>query len=254
MSRKRLALSFCLFLLALVGGIGALIVHPQPLFAHVMHGRLLKVYSDEPIDEAGGRAFIAGAEMLLAKWPIALKHTEYKVFVTNSPWRQRLLFTYRYGVGGLVYCIFSCRTGFLSGADFPANRLIAPSGDVMPAPRTLVYYGAHEAVHMLTGEALGSLGFLLMPEWIREGVADYVAMGGAPDFPALAQAVGRLEGWPPLPIINRFGVYPKYRLLVAHMVEREGWSIEKLLRSGMNISEAAQRFEAAGAGNGRQLP
>lgn len=253
MSMKRLLAAIACSALALFGSIGALIAYPKPLFAHVMQGKVLDVYSDAPIDEVGGRAFIAGAEALLAKWPLALKHSRYTIFVTNTPWRQRLLFTYRYGVGGLVYCVFTCRNAFLSGADFPANRLIAPSGAIMPAPRTLVYYGAHEAVHMLTGEALGSLGFPLMPEWIREGVADYVALGGAPDFPALAEATAELKAWPPLSIINRFGVYPKYRLLVAHMVEREGWSLERLLHSQLSQHEAEQHLGTARA-KAKSLP
>jgi hypothetical protein len=222
-----------------------LIVYPQVLFAHVMSGSSLQVYSDAPIDEQGGRAFIAGTEALLAKWPIPPQQTTYKIFVANTEWRRRLVLTYNQDAGGVVYYVVSGRNAFLSGADFRAGTLIAPSGAVMPPPRTLTYYGAHEVAHLLTGEAVGSVAYITLPLWIREGVADYVALGGAKDFRALAQAVGALKEPPSLDLMNRFGVYPKYRLLVAHMIEREGWSIEKLLHSGLSQDEAQRRFDGS---------
>lgn len=174
--------------LAAGGVICGVIAHPEPLFAHVMSGKMLRVYSDEPIDEEGGRAFIGEAEALLAKWPFAHQQRVYRVFVANSSWRRLLLFTYNFGSGGVAYCVISGRNAFLSGADFSHGRLMAPSGAVMPPPRTLAYYSAHEVTHLLTGEQVGAYGFVAMPVWISEGIADYVALDGARDFASLVDA------------------------------------------------------------------
>jgi hypothetical protein len=242
---KRVFLVGGLVILGLAALVCGLIIYPKPLFAYTLAGKSLRVYSDEPIDEQGGRAFLAGAEAVLAKWPLAPQQKTYDIFVTNSRWRRALLFTYNFDAGGVVYYFPSGRNAFLSGADFPAGTLIAPSGFVPPPPRTLVYYGAHEVAHLLTGEAVGMLRFARLPVWIREGLADYVAMEGARDFPELAKAVGGLKEWPPIEVIHRFGVYPKYRLLVAHFIEREGWSIRQLLNADLSFEKADARFAAA---------
>jgi hypothetical protein len=247
---KRLFLRTGVFIATLIALVCGLIVYPQPLFAYSLSGNMIKLYSDAPIDEAGGRALIQKTESILAKWPInpGSQAEIVRLFVVNSFWRRRILFTSRQAVGGLVYYPLSGTNAFLSGADFHKGLLIAPSGAVMQPPRTLAYYGAHEAAHLLAGRQVGILGYLAMPEWTREGIADYIALEGAADYPALAEAAASLEGDAPLALINRFGVYPKYRLLVAFMLEREGWSFERLLRSRMSLEAAQMMFEKTGTG------
>jgi hypothetical protein len=247
---KRVLFRSGVFIAAVATLIIGAIIHPQALFAHTLRGNLLEVYSDAPIDEAGGRAFINRTEAILAKWPIqsAKLPETIRLFIANTPLRRHILFTNRSQVGGLVYFPLSGTNAFLSGADFKSGLLIAPSGAIMQPPRTLAYYGAHEAAHLLTGRQVGSIDYLSMPEWIREGVADYVGLEGAADYAELANAASGLHGQTPLAVINRFGVYPKYRLLVAYFLERKGWSFERLLGSGMSLAEAESHFAAAGGG------
>jgi hypothetical protein len=249
---KRLFLGTGAMLAALIALICGLIVYPQPLFAYSLSGHTIKLYSDAPIDEAGGRAFIDETQSILARWPVkpGSQAETVSLFVVNSAWRRRILFGNRPHVGGLVYYPLSRSNAFLSGADFENGLLVAPSGAIMPPPRTLAYYGAHEAAHLLTGRQAGTLGYLKMPEWIREGVADYIALEGAPDYPALAEAASGLRGEATLAVINRFGVYPKYRLLVAFFLEQKGWSLEQLLRSGMSLEDGERLFAAAGTASG----
>jgi hypothetical protein len=247
---KRVFFRGGIFIAAIASLVIGAIIRPQTLFAHTLRGNLLEVYSDTPIDEPGGRAFIDRTESILAKWPIqsAKPAGTIRLFIANTPWRRQILFTSRPQVGGLVYFPLSGTNAFLSGADFENGLLIARSGAIMQPPRTLAYYGAHEAAHLLTGRQVGTIAYLTMPEWIREGVADYVALEGAADYAELAAAAADLQGQTPLGIINRFGVYPKYRLLVAYFLEREGWSVEQLLGSGMSLAEAERQFAAGGGG------
>jgi hypothetical protein len=243
---KRWFMGTSFFIAALIALVCGLIIHPQPLFAYSLSGNMIELYSDAPISEAGGRAFIQETESILAEWPgnAGSEARTVRLFVVNSAWRRGGLFTNRQAVGGLVYYPLSGTNAFLSGADFEKGLLIAPSGAVMQPPRTLAYYGAHEVAHLLTGRQTGTLGYLNMPEWIREGVADYVALEGAADYPALAEAASALQGEAPLAVINRFGVYPKYRLLVGYFLDRKGWSLEQLLHSTMSLEEAERGFAA----------
>jgi hypothetical protein len=243
---KRWFMGTGVFITALIALVCGLIIHPRPLFAYSLSGNMIELYSDAPINEAGGRAFIRETEAILAKWPVnpGSQADSVTLFVVNSAWRRRILFTNRQAVGGLVYFPLSGANAFLSGADYEKGLLIAPSGNVMQPPRTLAYYGAHEAAHLLTGRQVGAFGYVTMPQWICEGVADYVALEGASDYAALAEAASALQGETPLAVINRFGVYPKYRLLVGYFLDRKGWSLEQLLHSTMSLEEAERGFAA----------
>jgi hypothetical protein len=41
---------------------------------------------------------------------------------------------------------------------------------------------------------------------------------------------------------------------VAFFLERQGWSLERLLRSGMSMEEAEKEFAAAARRDGREFP
>lgn len=240
--KRGLAVSLSV-IFALIVLICGLIVHPEALFPHVMTGQILQVYSDQPIDEQGGHDFICDTEKILTKWPYGFRQRQYRVFVTNSTWRRLLFFTLNFDSGGVVYCFLSERNAFLSGADFRRGRLIAPTGMAMPPPRTLAFYGAHELVHLLTAERVGVYRFVTMPAWISEGVADYIALGGTPDLAALERSVNLAQDSTSIELINRFGVYPKYRLLVAKFSDVYGWSLDRLFQCKLGFDSARVYIE-----------
>jgi hypothetical protein len=70
-------------------------------------------------------------------------------------------------------------------------------------------------------------------------MADYIAFGGDVNIDALLTALRR--GDPDLDP-KRSGTYARYRLLVAFMLEHEGWSVDRLLASGMPQVEAENRL------------
>jgi hypothetical protein len=69
-----------------------------------------------------------------------------------------------------------------------------------------------------------------------------IGFGGEVDIEALTRAL--IAGDPDLDPA-RSGLYARYRLLVAWLVEREGWSVERLLASNMTQAEAEARLLGA---------
>jgi hypothetical protein len=182
----------------------------------------------------------------LTRSPLGTGTGTYSLFIARDDWRRRLLWNIiaPRTAGGFAAYPVSGKHAFLSGAAFEADRLVAPGGYVPPAPRTLAYYGAHELTHVRTGEVVGAVRYHMMPRWIREGLADYVAMAPREDFAALHAAVaGRPDE---LALWNAHGYYAHYRLLVQYFLEVEGWPIERLLTSDLSEADARARMASNG--------
>src|SRR5262245_29259958 len=120
---------------------GALIAWPDPLFAFSLGSGKIIVASVRPIPSAGGEPFLHDCDRLLDRSPLKAEGRQYRVYVTNEDWRQRLFFLphpkawgVAYGFGGTV---------FLSGANFETGRVVH-WGYVGTPPRTLAYLCAHE--------------------------------------------------------------------------------------------------------------
>jgi hypothetical protein len=115
------------------------------------------------------------------------------------------------------------------------DRLLKSNGQEVEAPRTLAYFAAHEIGHALIARRIGGWDHWRLPVWIREGLADYVAYAAEVDIDRLEQ--GLRSGQPDLDP-RASGLYGRYRLLVAHYLTREGWSVERLLSSRLSQAEA----------------
>ena len=214
----------------------AIIAWPQPLFAYGLSAAGIEVRSDRPIPAAEGEKFLREVASLLDRSPLKRRAHPYTLYVANDSWRRRLVFLWLSGAGGVVFYPVSSRHGFLSGADFARGALVHSSGKVVRAPRTLAYYGAHELTHVVTGQQLGTVRFHLMPQWAREGFADYVALRDGTRIEELAKVLdGNLAKQD---IWDRYGYYARYRLLVAYLLEREKWPVSRLLQTRMTYEEA----------------
>src|SRR6185503_5508538 len=86
---------------------GALIVWPDPLFAYALGTGKIVVASDRPIPSAGGERYLSDCERLLKRSPIKAKARQYRVYVTNADWRQRLFFLPKPKAWGLAYSLSS---------------------------------------------------------------------------------------------------------------------------------------------------
>ena len=246
---RRAMLTVAGAVLLTAAGVAGVLAYPQPLFAyHVAAGRLA-LYSDVAFDPAAGRAVLAEVAGRLGRSGLD-DRAPHRIFVANAEWRRRLLFLWGYGAGGINF--YPVGGGvFLRQADIAADRLLrSPCGPAavpncgtpVPPPRTLAYYAAHEIGHDFIAERIGPVANWRLPKWIREGMADYIGFGGKVDVDALCAAWK--HGDPDLDP-QRSGTYARYRLLVAWFLDREGWTIDRLLASGMAQAEAEGRLLAA---------
>lgn len=229
-------------IVVVVATVVGVLAYPQPLYAyHVDEGRL-ELYSDRPFDPTLGRTVLAEVARRLAKAPAELADpaSTYRVFVTNDEWRRRLVFLWSYGAGGVNYYPIASNV-FIRQSDIDADRVLRSDSQPVAPPRTLAYYAGHEIGHSLIGKRIGVYANWQLPAWVREGMADYVGFGGEVDVESLASA-----WWAGDPDLNpkKSGTYARYRLLVAFLLEREGWSVDRLLSSHMELAKAEQMLEA----------
>jgi hypothetical protein len=212
--------------LVLFGGYAALLNVPQPFFAHSVRAENITLYSDHPLPEEATRKVLLSAMGKLTKTPLYAARPAASVFVCNERWREALFFNKHYGVGGVSPYPFTTNV-FLREASFADNRLISQRRVPVPPPRTLDYYIAHELTHELTGRMVGPWRFYRMPQWIREGYADYVGKGDGFHYEEARRAF--LSGVPEMDFA-RSGLYWRFQLLVSYLLDHQHWAVERLLR------------------------
>ena len=232
---KRLILYAVAVLVGVALTFGGLIVWPRPLFAFSLAAGRIVVSSDRPIPTAGGERVLRDCERLLERSPLPANSRQYQLYVANEEWHHRLYFIPNPQAGGLSYFYGFGGHSFLSGADFDTGRLVK-WGYVTTPPRTLAYFCAHELTHVVTGEHVGLVALLRMPEWVREGLADYVAMENRQSFEQLRDALG--DRPVDVAMMQAYGSYPRYRLLVTYFLETKKWSIDQLLQTQLSTDEA----------------
>lgn len=239
--RKTMLLKVAAAGIALLGAYWLLMCFPQPFFQSSVSASNLVLYSDRPFAEAAGREVMEQVQAKLSVSPLYTKQQSHLVFICNARWRQRLFFNYVYGVGGVNFYPFTTNV-FLRDAIIEENCLIGPQGTRVPGDRTLDYFIAHEITHTLTGQAVGGLAYHRLPQWIREGYADYVGKGASFNYDTARRAF--LADMPEMDW-KRSGLYWRFHLLVAHLLDKKHWSVQQLLATDMTQEavEAAIRAE-----------
>jgi hypothetical protein len=224
---KKLWLKLTAAALGLFAFYWALLCFPQPFFRSSVSANNLALYSDQPFSPEEGKKVLETVEAKLAASPLYSAEQHHSAFICNARWRQRLFFNRNYGVGGVNQYPLTSNV-FLRDAAIEENRLIAPSGNQVPGDRTLDYFITHEITHTLTVQAVGWFDYYNLPEWVREGYADYVAKGDAFNYDEARRAF--LAGTPEM---DRWksGLYIRYHLLVAHLLDKQHWSVQKLLEN-----------------------
>lgn len=220
--------------LCCIGSAYAVLNVPQLLFPyHTQEGRL-DLWSDEPFEVEAARRLLADAEARIRR-SVLDDHRSHGIVIANREWHRHLVFLWNYGAAGLNWYPIT-RNVFIRTASIAQNRVIRPSGKPVEPPRTLAYYIAHEIGHTLTAEHVGIWRYhRAVPQWLREGVADYIGFGGKVDVEKLMRALR--AGDPDLDP-KKSGTYARYRLLVADLLDRKGWTMDRLLQSGISQSDA----------------
>lgn len=225
-----------------VGGFAALLRWPHPLFPHRVEVGGLTLWSDAPFRPEDGRLVLEKAASKLASCTLADPAVHHDIFVCNTRWRRALLMAGAPGAGGA--CYDGIPHVFLSGAQVEENLLINRAGRPVAGERTLDYFIVHEIAHHLTWRSCRWLDYRRLPEWIREGYADYVARGSALARPGAVAAY--LAGAEEMNQPAR-APYLRYNLLVAHCLEVRRWTPARLLACRLPQAEmdAAVKAELA---------
>jgi hypothetical protein len=215
---------------------------PDPLFVYELKHGPIVIRSDLPIP-ATAESVLRESERRLARSPFYEPSVKRRVYVCNRSWRFLLFANIRYRVGGLTYPPLSNNI-FLRAADFDENRLTSPSGIKVPGVRSLSYFIAHEIAHTLIADRMGSLGYLRLADWKNEGYCDYVAKGGSFSFD---DELRKLRAGDPELDPARSGLYLRYHLLVAYLLERKGVSPQELFEKDFDSSTIERELLAGQA-------
>jgi hypothetical protein len=199
-----------------------LLAYPQPLFAYELTHAGLTVHADAPIPETM-RATLQRVRTRLDRSPLFDRGQRAQVFICHEPWRFALFARQNYRVGGVADG-FVGQHVFLRESDMDNDRLIGPSGQPVGADRPLSYFMAHELMHIATVRHVGRARYARMPQWVDDGYADYIARD-IDLAAALAQFNAGARELDP----SRSGLYLRYHLMVAYLLERKGVAIVTLM-------------------------
>lgn len=223
--------------LALLAGV---LLFPQPLFGYSLTHGNFQIWSDRPIDPAIA-AVLDDAERRLRASELHKEGEAFRIFICNEPWRLGLL-ARSTQIGGVAETVFT-RNIYLREVDVAGNRLVPPWGRLADAEvRTLSYFIAHEAVHVMQSRRFGRLNMARHPEWLTEGYADWVGRAGAFDFDHNRRL---LRAGDPRLDYGRSGLYRRYHLMVAELIERRGFTAARLFDDPPPEAEVMRLLETS---------
>lgn len=205
---------------------------PQVLFAHEVSYKNFEVYSREPLDR-NVYALLDRVDARLAASGVEDAGPRPKIFLTGGHGLYKFLSMY---VGGKSFAkgfaLMPAENVFVNRAD--VSRDLVFRDTAADDRRELSGVLTHEVAHFLTRRKIGYWKNARAPSWKLEGYAEYVAGGSL---------LGREEGarrWKESPADDTRYRYFKYYMLVRHLVEVRGLSVEELF--GRDIDE--RRLEA----------
>jgi len=213
-----------LTLVAAAAGWVALVVHPEPLFAYttrqgnvVLHARRPFPPETRPmLDDVLGR---------VSRSPLYDPDRVHHVFLCDTPALFGFLALWDYKVGGVSQTMVGGNV-FIRPHDIARGTVFGRSGEVKKGGRSLTYFIAHEITHSMTADRIGRWRYRRLAAFQTEGYADYVAY----DRPvALRDGRDALAREAPEMDPRRSGLYRRYELLVAYLLDRRGESVEQLL-------------------------
>lgn len=165
-----------LFSTGLLAATGSSLAAPQVLaFPYHRSIGATSVYSETVIDVPAMTKALARAEALRAASNLGLPPSGKRIFLTNGGWRWHLLALQNSGSYALTRPI----SDFVSDAVIVNRRAFAEdalwSEGQTDGQRTLSGTIAHEQAHIAVRRTVGLVRSLTAPEWLNEGVADFVA-------------------------------------------------------------------------------
>ena len=222
-----------------------LLLQPTALFAHNIRHAQFIVHSDRPLEE-GWDVVLEDVQRRLATSDLYDADAEFRIFVCNEPWRLWLL-TRNTAVGGFADT-FATRNIYLREAVVAENRIVPPHETLADASvRSLSYFIAHEAVHVMQSRSFGRMVSPASPKWLVEGYADYVAKAGDFHFEENRQRL--IEGDPLLSnAYARRGLYRRYHLMVEQSFRTTELSVHQLFADPPRENNVLDSLTSATAG------
>jgi hypothetical protein len=211
-------------LLALSGAYLLLLAYPQPLFAYELRHAGITIHSTAPIPDAM-RSTLERVRTRLDRSPIAVSAADAHVFLCHSRWVFALFARQNYRVGGVANSFIGQHV-FLRESDMAADRLISPGGQPVAADRPLSYFIAHELMHIANTRAIGRWRYSQLPQWVDDGYADYIARDVDLGSALVMLKAGTRELDP-----TRSGLYLRYHLMVAFLLEKKRMTLDDLLQN-----------------------
>jgi hypothetical protein len=207
-----------------IAGYGALLLHPQPLFAFSARDATIVLHAREPLP-AEVQGVLADARRRVEASPFYDPTATYDAFLCDDVRTFTAFTLWNRGAGAVSQWDLTGNI-FLRPSHVERNRLVGRSGNETPGERTLSYFIAHEVTHTMLARRIGRLRYARLQRWQVEGYADYVGKAGEFDFEKTLAAfrAGTRELDP-----KRSGLYLRYHLLVAYLLDRQGMSAETLL-------------------------
>jgi hypothetical protein len=220
-----------------VAGYGALLLHPQPLFAFSARDAAIVLHAREPLP-AAVHGVLADARRRVEASPFYDPHATYDAFLCDDVRTFTAFTLWNRGAGAVSQWDLTGNI-FLRPSHVERNRLVGRSGNETPGERTLSYFIAHEVTHTMLARRIGRLRYARLQRWQVEGYADYVGKAGAFDFDQTLAAfrAGTRELDP-----KRSGLYLRYHLMVAYLLDRQGMTPEALLAGPIEKPEIEARL------------
>ena len=213
-----------LIVAGVIAGWVALAIHPQPLFAYSAQRANVVLHARAPFPAQTG-PLLDDVLARVSRSPLYDAHRTYHVFLCDTQALFRVFAPWNPRVGGVTQ-VYLTGNAFLRPFSIERGRLIGPSGDDKPGERTLAYFIAHEVTHTMTGDRVGRLGYRRLAAFQQEGYADHVAFARPVDFARGRELLARDA---PEMDPKRSGLYLRYELMVAHLLERRGMTVDELL-------------------------
>lgn len=201
-----------------------LILHPQPLFAHSAQRANVVVYTRAPMPPQAG-PLLDEVVRRISRSPLYDARRVHHVFLCDTPALFGLLTVTGHRAGGVTHAEFGGNV-FIRPFSIERGTVIGPNGQEKTGERTLAYYITREITHAMTADRTGRWRFRHLSAFQVEGYADYVGFGRPLDFARERQAL--IDDAPEMST-RRSGLYKRYELLVAYLLERRGLSVDDLL-------------------------
>jgi hypothetical protein len=238
---RRVAGRAGLSLAALAAGWLALIVHPQPLFAYSAQRANVVLHARDPLPPQAG-PLLDEVVRRAARSPLYDPARVHHVFLCDTPSLFTFFTVWGHRAGGVTQTQFVGNV-FIRPSNLERGRVIGPSGDEKKGERTLAYFIAHEVTHAMTADRVGRWRMWRLAAFQREGYADYVGFDHRVDLARGREALRR-DDYEMSP--RRSGLYKRYELMVAYLLEKRGMTVDELLAQPIDPREVEAALLADG--------